>query len=1372
MRNQAVVTLIKSGNFIMPRLMRRRPVQMPHTAGKPENLASPPRASFPLRIGQALLRAPRHLSVFVWRLLVGSFFALAVLFLLVRYALVPQVAAHRVEIEQALSQAIGLQVNIARLDASWNGLRPELALHDLQFIDRAGRTALELPEIHLSVAWSSLWHFGLRLHRLEILRPDLDIRREADGRIFVAGLPIDSGGSGSGFQDFVLEQDQIVIRDGRLVWTDLQRSAPPLVLDKVALRLDNFLRSHRFALRASPPAAFSSSVDLRGDLRGDSFSNLDAWRGKVYLALDDADLAVWQKWTDYPLKLPRGRGGLRAWLDFDGRDVTGLTADVALADVSVRLGEKVQPLDLASLQGRVKLSLKKGMVDASAERLILAAQDGIHIGPTRLRLRYEPGDSTQAARGEFSTQQQDVQVLARLAGFLPLPDESRQRLVSADPSGQVEEISFRWEASAPGVLPARPITHFSVSARASKLVLHPVGAAPGFTGLDVQVSGTERAGTFRAGISDGGFFLPAEMHEPWLPLSHAKLAGSWSYEKPAGSKTEMLTVKLDQSEVANEHLSATVSATWQAREKGAGYLDVRARAAQAPLAQVWRYIPHAAPLDVVTWLRRSLQGGRAENLRFQLTGDLQQFPFNKSPGVFKLEARLRDAAISEFSPGWPGMDALQGTLVLDRQRLTIRADTGRYGAATAHAVKVEIADLMDDGKQVLTVDGKASGPNPDFLRYVNASHLNEMAGSFTRDIRAQGNGELTLRLDIPLHDSNHTKVSGSYAFQAPTLRLTPVLPEFSAARATLGFTEHGLSLPSASAQFLGRKVTATGLTEPDGTLRFDAQGNITVAGLRQLVDMPGWDYLSGESPVSVVVKTHEGVLDVIVDSTLSGIVSHLPAPYAKSATERWPLRFSLRDDRREAATKQVWRVALPSRLDVAWAENCVQSDCRISAGAVGVGEVAVLPAQGWQVSGTLAELDADVWSPVLEKLRIQGEGAPERGSVDLTGTVKLGRLLAGGYVFRDLSARLSKRGDDWSAILGGPDLAGELMWRDQGKGLLRARMKQLVLISAGGETEPPPLDVATIKKLPSLDVESEAFEMRGLKLGHLTLRARNEGGLWKLDTIGLKSTDLELSGTGEWQAAGLRAGTRLDFKLQSDDAGSMLGRLGYPDALRRGKVDFSGSVSWQGMPTNLHFPSLAGRVKLGASDGQFREMEPGAGRLLGILSLQSLPRRITLDFNDVFSAGFAFDRISGDMDIVGGVLHTNDLEVRGPAARVFIVGSTDLGRETHDLHIKIQPTLSESVAIGVIVGQAAVGVLNPAVGAATYLAQKLLRDPVEKIFSYEYAMRGSWSDPKVEKVGGLLVVPHAEASPAVSQPAKENAGIAPAVENSQPVESP
>ena len=171
-------------------------------------------------------------------------------------------------------------------------------------------------------------------------------------------------------------------------------------------------------------------------------------------------------------------------------------------------------------------------------------------------------------------------------------------------------------------------------------------------------------------------------------------------------------------------------------------------------------------------------------------------------------------------------------------------------------------------------------------------------------------------------------------------------------------------------------------------------------------------------------------------------------------------------------------------------------------------------------------------------------------------------------------------------------------------------------------------------------------------------------------------------------------------------------------------------MRWQGAPTRIDYPSLAGRMDLAAEAGQFNKLEPGVGRLLGILSLQSLPRRITLDFRDVFSEGFAFDGISGSIDVADGVMHTEDLSIRGPAARVRMRGTADVEAETQDLRVAVQPTLSESVAIG-----AAASLLNPVAGVLTYLAQKALSDPIEKFFAYEYEIRGTWDDPEVRRLG-------------------------------------
>ncbi len=130
-----------------------------------------------------------------------------------------------------------------------------------------------------------------------------------------------------------------------------------------------------------------------------------------------------------------------------------------------------------------------------------------------------------------------------------------------------------------------------------------------------------------------------------------------------------------------------------------------------------------------------------------------------------------------------------------------------------------------------------------------------------------------------------------------------------------------------------------------------------------------------------------------------------------------------------------------------------------------------------------------------------------------------------------------------------------------------------------------------------------------------------------------------------------------------------------------------------------------------------------------MLSLQSLPRRISLDFRDVFSDGFAFDDIAASATIAKGVLTTDDFRMAGPAAAVVIKGDTDLANEVQNLHVKVVPVLGDSIA-----AVAGLALLNPVVGLGTLIAQRLLRDPLGQIFAYEYAVTGHWADPKVERM--------------------------------------
>jgi len=220
--------------------------------------------------------------------------------------------------------------------------------------------------------------------------------------------------------------------------------------------------------------------------------------------------------------------------------------------------------------------------------------------------------------------------------------------------------------------------------------------------------------------------------------------------------------------------------------------------------------------------------------------------------------------------------------------------------------------------------------------------------------------------------------------------------------------------------------------------------------------------------------------------------------------------------------------------------------------------------------------------------------------------------------------------------------------------------------------------------------------------------------------------DASMSGSGAWRG-GATPSTNLKFELKVNDVGKFLDRIGYKGLVKDGKATLGGAVTWTGRPLSIDYPSLSGQLKLDVKDGRFLEIEPGFGKLISLMSLQMLPRRITLDFRDVFSKGFQFDRISSTLHIHNGVMATSDFKMHGASADVSMSGNTDLANETQDLTVRVVPGLGDSAST-------VIGLVNPLAGVASAIAQRLLKNPLGQIFSYDYKITGTWSDPKVEKL--------------------------------------
>jgi uncharacterized protein YhdP len=347
-------------------------------------------------------------------------------------------------------------------------------------------------------------------------------------------------------------------------------------------------------------------------------------------------------------------------------------------------------------------------------------------------------------------------------------------------------------------------------------------------------------------------------------------------------------------------------------------------------------------------------------------------------------------------------------------------------------------------------------------------------------------------------------------------------------------------------------------------------------------------------------------------------------------------------------------------------------------------------------------------------------------------SIRTPQLRLFGRDFTDVDSEVRPRDDGWQITLNMHEVAGDLFWRNAGKGSLDGRLRRLVVRPAAEGSDSA--GTTLINSLPAMILSVDDFRIGDRVLGRLDLRARNDKGAWHLETLKLQNPDGALNGTAVWRDDGAgRHQTRLDFELTASDVGRLLNRLGYVDAIRRGTARLAGNMQWNGPLTGIHYPSLTGEMAVSAENGQFNRLEPGVGRLLGLISLQSLPRRLTLDFRDIFSEGLAFDSIEGRTAVTAGVMRTTEpLRISSPAAQIQIEGEADLKNETQNLQVLVRPQVGSVAAIG------AATLVNPIIGAAALVASTILRNPLGRLFSYRYHVTGSWSDPKVEKVGEFV----------------------------------
>ena len=1160
-------------------------------------------------------------------------------------------------------------------------------------------------------------------------------------------------------------------------------SAAPLTLAlrDVDLLLRNSARHHDVRLDATPPDEWGQRFVAMGRFKRGLLSMHPGawsdWTGQVYTYFPQVDVAQLSQHFPLGVNIAKGQGGLRLWNDvIDGQWIGGL-ADIQLTGVQTSASSDTPPLAFKQLSGRLGAKVNPLGFAVSTQHLAFTSDQGLAWPGGNLSLTYTYPQGKNTARGHLQADHLDLLALREIALRMPLPDAWHQRLHDQEVSGQIEALQWRWQGD--WLSPDQFDAQVSVNELTLPPPTRPAAGTfslwPGVKGAQTKLKLNQDGGRIDVDMGAGSaLFLPGILEEAEVRVQ--ALRGHAVFKREAKQwQVPEWKLKLSNADVQGEW-----HGQWQApaNGNGPGVLDLQGQIKQLNAARAYRYLPMALPAGVRQYVRDAVAKGVYADVQVKIKGDLAKIPFaDPKEGEFRFAGRVRDieldympaALLPPKSLPWPRLHKLSGQLVFDRLGMQLSDASARVGdARTGLSLTAGLVEMADMARNpVLNVSAENKGPATQVLTLVQKSPLDALLSGALRQTQATGSVQTRFKLSVPLLTPNDTKVQGLVVLAGNDLRVTPTTPVLEKAQGTLQFTESGFTLSGMQARLLGGPVriegglsaatTASNGARSEQGLQLRAQGQISADGLRQAKELAPLSALtqhaSGTTTYSAQLGWRQGQPEFSVQSQLDGLALKLPMPLGKLASTSTPLSFRTRVQNAGGALRDQIQLEWGNIASANYVRDLAGPAAVVLRGSLTLGlpssQAPTLPATGVSASVALDQFSVDDWQALLPanwmsdaEKAVPGQAAWQ-AYLPTRIALQANTITADGRTLHQVVAGSVREGATWRVNVDARELNGHVLYRQPGNeqlGHLYARLSRLNLPPSSvaeveGLLEAPPVN------LPSLDIVVEQLELRGKKLGRIEIEALNTeqqrarlktAPEWQLNKFNIVLPEATLRSTGRWLTAadgGQQRKTEMNFKLEVTDAGALLTRLGTPDALRGGSGQLEGLVRWQGSPLALHYPSMSGQFSVKMGRGQFLKADAGAAKLLGVLSLQALPRRLLLDFRDVFYEGFAFDSVLGDVTITQGIANTRNLQIKGVNALVQLDGSADIAHETQKLRVVILPGLDAGTA-SLVAGIA----VNPVVGLTAFLAQLFLQNPLAKANTQEFLIDGSWAEPRVTKV--------------------------------------
>lgn len=1263
-----------------------------------------------------LLQGAAKLLKKCWMPLAILIILMAIFFSLFR-ALTPWAKEYKNDVEQHLSVLFGQPVTINDLETSWYWFEPVLKMDQVTVSDKQEHV-LKLKKLLVGInLFSSLWHWEIKPGVLYVDDVNLVIHQahdhwDIDGLSQTKSSMTLEPTTYDAVLGWLLSQEKIIIKnvsgsvylkDGTLI--------PIKKLNFTALHSFGHYRLNGHALLdQEKPTELSVIADLESDSM-----KIEQMSGHAYLSLQHFLPVQWQSFfpkSNFHFK--KGEGDIALWLDLDHGHLNNVQSKVRAKDIVWTREGQPKKQHIESIQANTAWKSIRGGWKLSADQVNVRI-GGVSWPENALSLEFKRASNTYKAFIK------NLLIESVLAMNIDWP-EKMQSWIAMQPRGELHDTQIHLVNEDMDYLLTR-FTHL------------------GWQNHENIPEVQQISGVLYWQPTEGRLELDGEntMVKPknLPPLTFGLLNAAFDWKALTnGTRISMDRFVLSHSDLV---LSAR-GALDEPQGTTSGNLRLNAEFAAKDARYLLDYIPgqYLKP-KFDQWLKQDIKRIASANGRIIVNGPINAFPFDDKSGEFTVTSHMSGVDLL-INSDWPVNRNIDANVRVDKRQFDANILHAELNEVSVDRLSLVINDI-GTGKETLLIHGALEAPADKIKAYLFASPLKTSLAKL-KPLDMQDNLGLDLNLDIPLYpESDHVLARGNVIFDhnSAILHLPLHAVTIDNVAGALQFNEYGITTGEVEATLAGKPLLlrAQSIPDPKPYTEISVTGTATLDFLRKTFPFALFSYMQGDLKLQSLFTLHTSpdVVDHLhVESNLNDVSIDLPAPLGKALNNPAPLNVDIDFNLNNTVALNL-NYANGLTGELLFDSNKTAYTLKRGAFNLGKGQ-AVLPKQdGVIVTGSLGTVDIQQWRDAFAKLPADNSNESVMDNIN-TIDLKFDRVDFLNQIFNALAVKINKKShDDWVVKLTQKNLAGELHYQSKAN-VLSGHFSRLMLNKPDLRTKKTKQADVVLKPkdIPNLDITVDDFKIDDIDAGQLSLKSESTDSKWLLDYCNIKTPEYQLSIRGDWVQNPKKNTTTMQAGLQIEDLGKSLERWHLTPVVqaRSGDLQFNGE--WPGSFADFSLNSIVGKLNITLKNGRINHFDKdtenklGLGKLLSILSLQTIPRRLKLDFSDLSEEGYSFDIFKGSFDVKHGVMTTDDSYIDGPVAYASMKGDLDFSKRLYDVDLRITPYIAASLPIVATIAG------GPIAGVATWVASNMINKGMQKISGYTYKVSGPWSDPVVQQV--------------------------------------